>query len=169
MGLKGGVAGLVGLNLYCVFWFVLKAMGLVFVQMWLRWTLPRIRIDQVLYACVKVLLPLSIVAFAGTALWVWLVDSPAAYPAYRHVSPVRLGHLTHHGTGLQMVTQIVLTVLGVAVFLYCAGIVVYAFLTRRKHPPQTFFPDVMPVGNQESFTPGNREIGLENSPKPQGA
>src|SRR4051812_20214094 len=32
--------------------FVLKCMAIIFVQMWLRWTLPRPRIDQVLYACV---------------------------------------------------------------------------------------------------------------------
>ena len=37
--------------------------------MWLRWTLPRPRIDQVLYACVKVLLPLACVLLLGAALW----------------------------------------------------------------------------------------------------
>ena len=37
--------------------------------MWLRWTLPRPRIDQVLYACVKVLLPLACVLLLGAAIW----------------------------------------------------------------------------------------------------
>jgi hypothetical protein len=41
--------------------------------MWLRWTLPRPRIDQVLYACVKVLLPLACVLLLGGALWELLV------------------------------------------------------------------------------------------------
>ena len=38
---------------------------IIFVQMWLRWTLPRPRIDQVLYACVKVLLPMACVLLLG--------------------------------------------------------------------------------------------------------
>lgn len=166
LGLSGGTAGLIALNLYCVFWFVLKAMGLVFVQMWLRWTLPRIRIDQVLYACVKVLLPLSLVAFTGTALWVWLVDSPEFNTAYQGIEPVRKAHLVSNGTWVQFITQIVLTAIGVGVLAVCAGIASYAFLTRRKHPPQSLFPEVMPVGKEQSFTPGDREVGLTNSPKP---
>ena len=36
--------------------------------MWLRWTLPRPRIDQVLYACVKVLLPMACVLLLGAAI-----------------------------------------------------------------------------------------------------
>ena len=41
--------------------------------MWIRWTLPRPRIDQVLYACVKVLLPMACVLLLGAALWQLLV------------------------------------------------------------------------------------------------
>ncbi len=40
---------------------VLKSFLLYFVMVWIRWTLPRIRIDQVIYICLKVLLPISIV------------------------------------------------------------------------------------------------------------
>ena len=50
-----------------------KALTIVFVQMWLRWTLPRPRIDQVLYACVKVLLPMACVLLLGAVLWQLLV------------------------------------------------------------------------------------------------
>ena len=59
--------------------FIVKAFALVFVQMWLRWTLPRLRIDQVLYVCVKVLLPLACVDLVGAAAWAWLVP-PSGSP-----------------------------------------------------------------------------------------
>jgi len=57
-------------------WFVVKSFLLVYVQMWLRWTLPRIRIDQVLYACVQVMLPLAMLMLLGQTLWgLWVAPS----------------------------------------------------------------------------------------------
>jgi NADH-quinone oxidoreductase subunit H len=49
--------------------FVVKAWLLVFVQMWVRWTLPRLRIDQVMMTCLKYLLPISCVLLMGVSLW----------------------------------------------------------------------------------------------------
>ena len=41
----------------------------VSVMMWVRWTLPRLRIDQVMTTCLKYCTPISAVMFLGAALW----------------------------------------------------------------------------------------------------
>lgn len=37
-----------------------KSFFLMFVMLWIRWTLPRVRLDQVMHMCLKVLLPISL-------------------------------------------------------------------------------------------------------------
>jgi NADH-quinone oxidoreductase subunit H len=49
--------------------FIAKAVLLVFVMMWVRWTLPRLRIDQVMMTCLKYLLPISCILLVGVSLW----------------------------------------------------------------------------------------------------
>lgn len=56
-------------NLFGATVFVTKACVLVFVQIWVRWTLPRLRIDQVMTTCLKYLVPISCVLFLGAVLW----------------------------------------------------------------------------------------------------
>lgn len=58
------IANLIGLGV-----FIAKGCVLVFVQMWVRWTLPRLRIDQVMMTCLKYLLPISCFLFLGVVLW----------------------------------------------------------------------------------------------------
>lgn len=48
-------------------WLLVKTFALVYVAMWMRWTLPRYRIDQLLQISWKVLLPLSLLNVALTA------------------------------------------------------------------------------------------------------
>jgi NADH-quinone oxidoreductase subunit H len=56
-------------NLINAIVFVLKSWVLVFVMMWVRWTLPRLRIDQVMMTCLKYLLPISCVLLLGISFW----------------------------------------------------------------------------------------------------
>jgi len=55
---------------------ILKACVGVTVMMWVRWTLPRLRIDQVMATCLKYCVPLGAVCFVGVVVW-QLADLPS--------------------------------------------------------------------------------------------
>jgi NADH-quinone oxidoreductase subunit H len=50
-----------------VVWFLLKTYFLIFVIMWVRWTFPRLRFDQLMNFSWKVMIPLSLVNLVVTA------------------------------------------------------------------------------------------------------
>lgn len=52
--------------------FITKSLLLVFVIMWMRWSLPRLRVDQLMSFCWKFLVPVGFACVMGTAVWVSL-------------------------------------------------------------------------------------------------
>ena len=58
--------------------FVGKCWVLVLVMIWIRWSFPRLRIDQVMTTCLKYFLPISCVLLVGVCLWQLLVPASLA-------------------------------------------------------------------------------------------
>ncbi|WP_425400247.1 NADH-quinone oxidoreductase subunit NuoH [Aeoliella sp.] len=65
---NGDVPGYIG-NLLGMINVIAKGFLLVTVMIWVRWTLPRLRIDQVMTTCLKYCTPLAAVMFVGAAIW----------------------------------------------------------------------------------------------------
>ncbi len=60
------------MNVFEFILFQVKVLAIVFVSMWVRGTLPRVRIDQLMSICWKYLVPISFLNMIGTAVWVAL-------------------------------------------------------------------------------------------------
>lgn len=56
-----------------IFWFLGKSFLVVWILMWVRWTFPRLRIDQILKLEWKYLMPLMLLVLVLTTVWVALI------------------------------------------------------------------------------------------------
>jgi NADH-quinone oxidoreductase subunit H len=52
--------------------FAAKTYGLILIMMWIRWTLPRFRVDQMMTLCWKKLIPLALLCLFGVIAWMLL-------------------------------------------------------------------------------------------------
>lgn len=68
-GWQSLIPGLLQGPLWGLFWFMSKAILLIFVMMWFRWTFPRLRVDQLMAVAWKYLIPLALLNILGVGLW----------------------------------------------------------------------------------------------------
>lgn len=68
-----GLDGHLWIGLEGLFWFVSKSLVLVLMQILLRWTLPRLRVDQLMHLCWKIFLPIGFAMVLVIAVWMTFV------------------------------------------------------------------------------------------------
>ena len=86
----GGVLGYLASLAGCANLILKSSMGVI-VMIWVRWTLPRLRIDQVMTTCLKYCVPLASFCFLGALAWqAWIP----------WMTPASLGDGTSFGIGI---------------------------------------------------------------------
>ena len=75
-----GVAGFLGNFLGMCNLVVKGFLGVIF-MMWLRWTLPRLRIDQVMTTCLKYCVPLASIMLVGTMVSMFVLRGGLSRPS----------------------------------------------------------------------------------------
>lgn len=64
-----GEPGTMGIHLWGIFWLISKTLGMVALQIWVRWTYPRLRLDQLTSLSWKYLTPTALLVLVICAFW----------------------------------------------------------------------------------------------------
>ncbi|MFZ8999848.1 MAG: NADH-quinone oxidoreductase subunit NuoH [Bacteriovoracaceae bacterium] len=73
-----GGEGIIGQVLQVLVFFG-KTLALYYLVIMIRWTYPRLRVDQLMTLCWKYLTPMAIFNLIGCALWIYLLDSKSMW------------------------------------------------------------------------------------------
>jgi NADH-quinone oxidoreductase subunit H len=69
-GTPGNLTG----HLWGAFWLLSKTVLLLYTQIWIRWTYPRLRVDQLMHLCWKVFTPITLVLVLLAGIWrLWMI------------------------------------------------------------------------------------------------
>ena len=103
--------------------FLGKCVFGVIVMMWARWTLPRLRIDQVMTTCLKYCVPISAVMFLGAVTWTYngLPGGHWLGPSYAERVRINPPKVSEPPAGTQTKANVIETVQGEKVAVAVAG------------------------------------------------
>lgn len=75
-------------------WFLFKTFFFVFVIIWIRWTLPRLRIDQLMDICWKYMVPIGLFIAMGIVVWMYFIPENSFIDRGVRLVMTSLGGLT---------------------------------------------------------------------------
>ncbi|MBE0543779.1 MAG: NADH-quinone oxidoreductase subunit NuoH [Verrucomicrobia bacterium] len=78
-------------------WFFLKLMGIIFTFIWIRGTVPRLRIDQLMNFAWKFMLPMALINLVAAAVWHYM---PPGFPRWLVGGALVVGPYLLLGRGL---------------------------------------------------------------------
>lgn len=91
LGMDGMIAQNIGQFLELGAFFT-KTLALYYVVIWVRWTLPRLRVDQLMSLCWKYLTPIAIFNLLGCAVWMYAFNGKSIFTLIFSAAASHGGH-----------------------------------------------------------------------------